>query len=522
MKEEKDIQPIDKLFRQSLEGYTPAPPASVWKHIRLRLGGGGSSFIRFFTDNMGLFVGSTLLIGLAGIFVYVLFFSKSTDTTGNAQLKTGTQNTSAENKSVSVTRSDSLNYQTTTDSVGLTDQVFNAEMKVSVSEKAKGKNSDRSKGLIAGLASKSGNQDAGNQRNSSNSDKISPGTQISEANKQEITIAGNTPSGINPFPPNSKVQSLNQETVKQNDTLLITAETRNQGAENLIESESVSANPLITVNDLDEKSIEKTDILPVGSTNEPGSSSLPAAAPATNNPSPVDNVKTPSEKVFSYYFGLSGSFGQEILKGFNSSAFYSGTALAGLTHKKTNFSFETGIGYNYYEDQGNYQFDFKQSDTLGYTGYTLFNTSDSSYLFIYKPTISDTLFSLDTVTKTSYSYLNIPFYFSKQILRRGKFSAGIKTGPSVEFLLSRKETQPVYQLTGSDLLQTENKSYSRMSTNWQWLIAPQFSWDITDKIRFRLEPAAMFYLNTPYETENRPPVKPYILSITGGLLFKIE
>jgi hypothetical protein len=116
----------------------------------------------------------------------------------------------------------------------------------------------------------------------------------------------------------------------------------------------------------------------------------------------------------------------------------------------------------------------------------------------------------------------MPFYFSKQILRRGKFSAGIKAGPSVEFLLSRKETQPVYQLTGSDLLQTTNKSYKRISTNWQWLIAPQFSWDITDKIRFRLEPAAIFYLNNTYETENRPPVKPYILSITGGLLFKIE
>lgn len=522
MKEEKDIQPIDKLFRQSLEGYTPAPPASAWKHIRLRLGGGGSSAVRFFTENLGIFIGSIVFVGIVGILAYALFFSKPTDITGKTQQSSTTQNSSAENKSGSVSQSDSLDYHAKTDSAVIPDQVFNTEIKAPASEKADGKTSDGTHGLIAGLTLKSGNQDAGNQRNSTNSDKISPDHQTSEANKQEITIARSTLSGTETSTSDNKVQSRKQETLSQYDTILMDEDTQNPVTKQLIKSETVSANPLITGNELDEKSIEKADILPVSSTNEPGSSSLPAATPSTNNPLPGDKIKTPSEKIFSYYVGVNGSFGQEILKGFNSTSLYSGTLLAGITHKKSNFSFETGIGYKYYNDQGNYQFDFKHSDTLGYTGYTLFNRADSSYLVIYKPTISDTLFSLDTVTKTSYSYLHIPFYFSKQILRAGKFSAGIKTGLSVEFLLSQKETKPVYQLTGSTLLQTTDKSSTRMSTNWQWLFAPQFSWDITDKILFRLEPAAAFYLNNPYETENRPPSKPYQLSITGGFVFKIE
>jgi hypothetical protein len=136
--------------------------------------------------------------------------------------------------------------------------------------------------------------------------------------------------------------------------------------------------------------------------------------------------------------------------------------------------------------------------------------------------VIDTLLYHDSITKNSYTYLRIPLYFSKQLFRSGKFSVGLKTGPSVEFMITRNETQPQYILPGATLISVKNTSYSRLSTSWQWLIAPQLNWDITDKIIFRVEPAVTFYLNNLYDKNSRPATKPYGISITGGLIYKFD
>lgn len=515
MKEEKDIQSIDKLFRQSLEGYSPAPPASVWRNIKSKLGNGGSSFVRFFTENMGLLVGSTVLICIVGILAYTMYFSKSTDLASKNESLTSTQNLSSDKDGASLTHSDSSNYIAPANK-----PIINSKGGSPVSENPKTKS---------------------NVVKANSLSSIKPETSLQSANKQEVkpektkTTTSAKSLGITFFEtPNLKLPILNpsdsvisrqdqkKEITPSGNTTLVDADPKLLKSDSLPKSENFSANPVIPGNSNTELNNENSDISPNNENNRPISAPSASTSPASGIPLPKDNPKNLPEKSFSYTIGVSGSFGQEILKGINTNNFYSLTTLAGITHKKTNISLETGISYSYYYDQGSYEFDFRRSDTIGYTGYTLLNSFDSSYLIIYKPTIKDTLLSLDTITKTSYSYLKIPLYFSKQLFRSGKFSAGIKTGPSIEFLISSKETPPDYQLAGSTLLQMTNTSYSRLSTNWQWLIAPQFSWDITDKILFRVDPAVVFYLNNPYEAENRPSSKPYQISITGGLIFKFD
>jgi len=211
-----------------------------------------------------------------------------------------------------------------------------------------------------------------------------------------------------------------------------------------------------------------------------------------------------------------------LLKGLSSSNFYSGGILAGISSSKSKMSLETGIGFSYYKNHGNYDFEFRRTDTIGYTGYTFYNSYDSSFLIIYKPTTKDSLLYKNTNPQTSYSYLRIPLYFTKQIFHIGKIDVGLKTGPSCEILVKKAETQPEYQIPGTKFIALTNNSYSMLSVNWQWLIAPQMSVGITKKIQFRLEPAVNFYLNNLYNKKNRPSSKPYGVIITTGLTYQFE
>jgi hypothetical protein len=505
MKEEKDIQPVDNLFRQSLEGYSPVPPASVWKNIKTQLGRGRSSFGRFIGGKMGLYFASALLLAIVGILAYIMYITEDQGLTGNSQTLTVTQTQTNDKESNKPTPSspDLKIYQhySSTDSIQTTSDASSEKDKIPVT-------------------GNSGSNDNIRKSNSSNLKDSSP-VKLSSGNQQTKSAKSKTTE--------IKVkQELSTDVPDTKNSIKLVTEpdsftTTNKDLKNII-PQNMMTDSLPESGDLPEIPIPKDDSSANSSNQNDNPTPFPPSTnpPSSGSPLPGGIPEIPSSKAFSYFLGVSGGIGKEFLKGLYSNNIYSGGFVAGISHKKTMISLETGISYNYYNDQGMYEIQFRRSDTTGYTGYTYYNSFDSSYLFIFKPTISDTLFSHDTITETSYSYLEIPVHFSKQIFRSGQFSIGIKTGPSVGFQISRKETLPDYQLEGSDLLAITNNSYTRLSTNWKWLIAPQFTWDITDKILFRLEPAAMFYLSNPYESENRPPSKPYQLSITGGLIFKFE
>jgi len=511
MKDENDIEAIDKLFRQSLEGYTPAPPASAWKNISSQLGRGSSSFGRLINGKMGLYFASTILLTITGILAYFVFFTKAPDSTlSNEPLNVTQIQSSDKNKPQTSTLVPDVknNRQfSSNDSSNPTTSAINANEQIPFNDKP-------------------GNSSSAGKGNSTRINKLVPKQQ--STGKQKIKLAKNEPvatavhielPATTPGSKNSNLLNPEQNAPTTDYYVIKNTELKELTNDSLTKSDDVKTKPPSNFKPAE----GKTNGNPTGSTTAENNKTVPVTdSSPVGGPLPGDNPATDIGNGLSYYLGVSGGLGWEIHKELNTNTIYSGTAVAGITHKKTNISFETGIGYNFYNSQGSYEFDFSRSDTIGYTGYTLYNSVDSSYLFIFKPIVSDTLFSYDTITKTTYSYLEIPFHFSKQIFRSGKFSLGIKTGPSVEFEISHKETQPEYQLAGSDLVSVTNNSYSRLSTNWKWLIAPQFSWDITDKIIFRIEPAAILYLNNPYEPENRPSSKPFILSIRAGVVYSFR
>jgi hypothetical protein len=517
MKEEKDIQPIDKLFRQSLEGYNPVPPASVWKKISSRLGNGGSSFARFFTENIGLFVVSAVLVSIIGIWAYSVHFSKSSDLVTNNQHAPAVQSISSD-KTTTTTKSFESKNDEPEVLTGLNDSENPVCVVSDAKTCAKETNSDKSYNAT------SGQQNPGQKNVKSDKYKIAAHNKVLESGNNVIEtstakIKASTSSVTSVNIQEKDVNSDNLETQR------ITIDSKLEIAPDSL-SKSETALALMTdPGNSATKNLKEEKVISPSAENDkpvPATSGINPTASESNTSGQGDSPNISGKTAFNYYLGANGSFGKVMLKNENDNSFYSVNALFGITHKKSNFSLETGIGYSHYNDQGNYRFEFQRSDTTGYTGYTFFNSFDSSYLIIYKPTVIDTLLYHDTITNTLYSYLRIPLYFSKQLFRSGKFSMGVKTGPSVEFLISSKNPQPDYQFRGANLISVTNNSYARLSTSWEWLIAPQLNWDITDKIIFRVEPAAIFYLNNLYDKNNRPATKPYGISVTGGLIWQFR
>jgi hypothetical protein len=528
MKQNKDIQAVDKLFRKSLEGYSPAPPPSAWKNIRLRLGKGGSFSGQFFAENIGLFFVLTLIVSILGIWAYNSYFYESSDAGSQVQSLSTVQNNHSEAKSLKPNHSHS--------------EMNNDQQKTANNKIRSGNQTDASQTLnpfpykpetkkVVNNQVTSGILKPESGRTSKNVRKEKP-----DKNKKAGIVTVSETDSTDPESNNlNTVSSLSVTSVsatimpvpdKNTDVTdlaewsTLASEKREKESLNL--SDTTVSRP--SNNDFTDKRDDKNETVKLpDATNQKSESASSGLTPTPSDARLADNnSQSEASNSFSYYTGLSGSYGQVILKGLNPNSFYSVSLLAGLTHKKSGFGLESGIGYTYYHDRGIFEFEYQRKDTTGYKGYTLFNSYDSSYLVIYKPLVTDTLLYVDTNTRTSYSYLKIPLYFTKQLFRVRKFDIGIKTGPSCDLLMSRNETQPQHSLDGATQVGIKNNSFILISTSWQWLVAPQFSWDITDKIVFRIEPSAVFYLNNLYDKKNRPSAKPYGIGISGGMIFKLN
>lgn len=536
MKEDKDINPVDRLFKQSLEGYSPAPPASVWKGIRAKIGGGGKSPWQQLGPHGGSIVVSAVILSMAGLLAYQTYFRSSTQSViqNNAAVQTSINKTDLNQGQASIKTPD-IENQATADKPKTETQPIIGKVVSKVAAKTNNSDSDKPQNVVAqgkahSAVSPETKSNSVHTKQSNNSKHeiaklITSGTAPAKQNKNETPTVSENIKPVNQILSQS-VSPQKPESVVVN--YLLTEADGSKPSDSLAQNTAdkplkikKTEYPIIPAAEISVAKNAKTsgpemkipDSNPSGnhpaSTSSPTTSNAPAAAlPELSGPNP-----------FQYYFGLSGSMGKVMVKGLNPNNFYSVSALAGITHRKSGFGIETGIGYSYYQDRGIFEFEYKQTDTTGYKGYSLFNSYDSSYLVIFKPITSDTLVYSYTTTRTSYTYLKIPLYFTKQLFSAGNMGLGIKTGPSLDLLISRKVTQPGYTGNSGNLVSISNNSYTMLSTSWQWLIAPQLSWDLTDKIVFRFEPTLVFYLNNLYEPGNRPSYKPYGIGASAGFKY---
>lgn len=496
MKENKDIHKVDSLFRQALEGYSPPPPPGVWNKIRLQLGRGGGSPLSLFKGYKGLIALSVVLVSAVALFIY----NSDSSITEELPAKPKTTESIVDPKP---NRTAAIKQENTApDSI-------NAESEYPQISEKQTKQKQQSNIEVESEHQKTLEISAGNQHGGS---KI----------KKEGNILSTSGINMPDVESNKTVETPDFKTGTFNRIADLPEQSVSEGPEKVITQElsygetNVSSDILPLKNSIPE--IVSAENIP-GSTQptESGFSggSKPPLPAAPDGSKPLLTGINP----FQYYFGLSGSFGKVMAIGLNTNIFYSVDAVIGITHKNSDFGVETGFGYSSFRDEGAFTFEYFRRDTTGYTGHSLFNSIDSSYLIIFTPQTTDTHSYKDTTSQASVTYIRIPLHFTKKIVSFSKFDIGIKTGPSLNLLIANRETQPENPDPGANLIGIKNNSYQKLSTSWQWMVAPQLSWNINRRFVFRVEPSVVFYLNNLYKPDSRPSGKPWGIGASAGLLY---
>jgi len=496
MKENKDIHKVDTLFRQSLEGYSPPPPPGAWKKIKHQLGRGGWSPLWLLKGFNGLIAVSVVLVSAVALFIY------NSDSSMTEELPA--KPTTAESIIHPIPDStDGIKQENTTN------DIINIESEFPLIAEKQTEQKQQSKTEVKSEAQ--------------NTQEVSAGNHTADSKiEQDWNSLSSSDKNLPDVERNGKDETLDFNTVTFNRNSDLPEQVVSEGPEKVNTQEmsygetSVSSDVLPQENSIPE--IVSAENIP-GNTQPADSGSSEGSKPTLPAAFAGSKPELTGINPFQYYFGLSGSFGKVMAQGLNPNNVYSVNAVIGITHKKSDFSIETGFGYSYFRDKGAFTFEYFRRDTTGYTGHSLFNATDSSYLIIFTPQTKDTHSFKDTTSQASYTYISIPLHFTRKIVGFSKFNIGIKTGPSLNLLITSREAQPENPMPGANLVSVKNNSYQKLSTSWQWMVAPQLSWNINRRFVFRVEPSAVFYLNNLYKPDNRPSGKPWGIGVRTGFMY---
>lgn len=483
MKEEnKDINPIDDLFKQALEGFSPPPPPGAWRKIKRQLAieRGSSRWPRY--TAYALIVLVTTGLFFTGIQVFNHYFSapaitgiKSVTPVESSDAPFATQQNAP--------AASTLNSSPTAAETSLT-QPIGQNKSNTVTDP-----SEDSKALPVSAAS--------HARLPSTKEKnlINQGKNLVKSEEKQTTKENQ--KGIDPASQISANTLENSTNTKDYEKQLPTPSTH------VVENKSGEAD--WASSGLNSPQIADT----VQTTSTPKAVDL--VNPNVSKVQVADKTassqrKTPGKQPGgkSYSLTLLGGGGNLICKDNPKQPFGSGLATAGMQFNSKGTGLEAGLGINRYTDEGKFRYDYFSFDTTGYASSSYFIEEDSSYLFLYEPIVERVDGILRVNSATHYSSLIVPVFLTQQIWNFKQFKIGVKTGPVLGFETSRKVPVPSFTVQGVELEKMTDESYTRLHFTLQMLLATRFSWQFSEHFAILLEPTALWYPMNLYSKSNRP------------------
>jgi hypothetical protein len=188
------------------------------------------------------------------------------------------------------------------------------------------------------------------------------------------------------------------------------------------------------------------------------------------------------------------------------------------------FYIETGLGLNFSEDDGGYQIEYAQYDSIGYyykvnsftiseiTGQPVFNTN--------LETVFDTIdYATSEVTRNSYTYLYLPFYAGAELYEFKRFSLNLQAGIIYSLMISHHEPGASFTNDNATTIRITNENPSRISSNWLLSASLGFQYQINSKIGLNIEPMFKYYFKPVYE-ERYNPKQTFGAGLRVGMYFK--
>lgn len=499
MKEhENNMEAIDKLFRQSLEDYCPAPPPDVETALMQKFTLKPSAWNRLINYlNLNTFLISAAIVTIA---TTVYFLTRNNDPV-QPELKPGktTEISLTDKNDPSTPKIKSTEPEQKTENPGALNDAITRK-------------SQRSKPIADNVENTAANTNIIIQPTTTKSlvDKY-PKFPDQEPKENPVTVKASeivVNSALTENPENSSDSADKLSSA----VTVISREPEYSGSSSANQDSNIGSSTTIHHDD----SVKQAFIPDAGHDQSPGISS-------NGTSGKIQKPKGNHTPVIGYNISLLPTFGGIFQKSRDVNIFYGGQINAGLIYKPIKLGLETGLGFEKYTDRGGYEFTYQKTDTLGMIYDTTWILLDSTWY----PDVTTSFVTQDRqftdvkLTRLSYSYFTIPVYLTKQIYENKLFRFGIKSGINVIFLSSKSEPVPSSNLALGTLTSQENISYTRNNLVWQLVISPQILFHLNRNLSFQIEPTYRRFLNELYIGNYKPAGTPNPFSVNAGLRFEL-
>lgn len=191
---------------------------------------------------------------------------------------------------------------------------------------------------------------------------------------------------------------------------------------------------------------------------------------------------------------------------------------------KNDWLIQSGVGVSLSEDDGLYQVDYMQNDSIGYyyqvNGFTIDPQTGQP---VYKTSIENVYDTVDynesAKVKNSYTYLRIPVYAGIRAYQDQRFSIFLKGGLIYAIMIAKNEPGYNYQNENALNIKINNNSGERVRSYFQASVALGAEYLISNKLSLSLEPVFNYYVQPVYINRYQSG-SPYSLGVKTGILFK--
>ncbi len=188
------------------------------------------------------------------------------------------------------------------------------------------------------------------------------------------------------------------------------------------------------------------------------------------------------------------------------------------------FYLQGGIGVGVSQDDGRYEVDYEQYDSVGYyyevnsfiidpiTGKPVYKTSVEN--------VYDTVgYNSLSLTGNRYTYLRLSGFLGYRVHHAKRFSVFVKGGLTYSILVNSYEPDPDFTNEDAINLEITNETAQRINDTWQASAGVGFNYRLSNNLTLTGEPIFNYYIKPVYERSLN--VKnPYSLGLKLGVLFK--
>ncbi|MCX6235443.1 MAG: outer membrane beta-barrel protein [Bacteroidetes bacterium] len=196
------------------------------------------------------------------------------------------------------------------------------------------------------------------------------------------------------------------------------------------------------------------------------------------------------------------------------------------TYHFSEFFLKGGIGMGISTDNGQYIINYERYDSIGYFYSVNYFTvtpgyPDSVVFSTTIQTIYDSVYHSDQAsTPSRYSYIRIPVSLGFDFFTYRRLSLSLMAGPVFTILVNEHETPATLSDPQASLISIANQTPDRIKTSWQFAACLGISFQMTNKLRFSLEPTYTYFIQPVYDIPGTSLKNPFSLGCRAGLYIK--